>query len=157
MLAHSGGLMADVLRQRPNDLAQGGADRIVGVRGCVAAIEHGHDQAKRLGGAEHQRRQPDPAAEPVAPVGSPGRLHRDVGLPQDREVAARGPFGYAQLPCELAGGDAGLGLQQLEGPERSPGGAQVGFHGSSLIRNPIVRNRLYRRAAGKPVSHREGS
>jgi len=68
------------------------------------------------------------------------------GLAQDRDVAARGPFGHVQLRGELAAGDAGLGLQQLEGPERPPGGAQVGFHDSRLIGNPIVRNRIYRRA-----------
>jgi len=68
MPADGGGLPADVLRQHPDDLAQGGADRIVGVCGCVAAVEHGHDQAKRLGGAEHQRRQPDAPAETVAAI-----------------------------------------------------------------------------------------
>jgi hypothetical protein len=55
-----------------------------------------------------------PPAEPVAAIGSPGRLHRDTGLAQDRDVAARGPFGHLQLRRELAGGDAGLGLQQLQ-------------------------------------------
>jgi pimeloyl-ACP methyl ester carboxylesterase len=44
MPAHGGGRPADVLRQRPDDLAQGGADRVVGVRGGVAAVEHGHDR-----------------------------------------------------------------------------------------------------------------
>ena len=145
MPADGGGRPADVLRQRPDDLAQGGADRIGGVRGCVAAVEHGHDQAKRLGGAEHQRRQPDAPAEPVTAVGSPGGLHGDAGLAQDRDVAARGASGHAELRCELGGGDAGLGLQQFEGLERPPGGAEAGFHVSRVIRNPIVRNRIYRR------------
>jgi len=130
----------------PDDLAEGGADRIVGVCGCVAAVEHGHDQAKGLGRGEHQRRQPDAAASPVAAVGPPGGLHRDAGLAQDRDVAARGALGHAELRRELAGGDAGLALQQLEGPERAASGTQFGFHHSRLIRNPIVRNRIYRRA-----------
>jgi len=140
MLAHDGGLPADVLGQRPHDLAQGGTDRIVGIRGSMAAIEHGHDQAQRFGGTEHQRRQPEAPADSVAAVAPPDRLHGDAGLAQDRDVAACGPFGNIQLHPELGGGDAGLGLQQLESPQRSPGGTQVGFHGSRLIRNPIVRN-----------------
>ena len=115
MPAHGSGLPADVLWQRPDDLAQGGTDRIVGIRGCVAAIEHGHDEAERLGGTEYQRRQPDATADPVAAVGPAGRLHGDAGLAQNRDVAACGPFGHVQLHRELAGGDAGLGLQQLKG------------------------------------------
>jgi len=109
--AHGRGLLADVLRQRPDELAQGGADRVVGVRGRVAAVKHGHDQAERLGGAEHQRRQPDAPPDPVTAIGSAGRLHRDFGFTQDLDVAARGPFGHAKLGGELAAGDAGLGLQ----------------------------------------------
>src|SRR3984957_1788004 len=143
MPAHGSGLMADVLRQGPDDLAERGADRIVGIRGGVAAVEHGHDQAEGLGGAEQQRRAPGGAAEPVAAEGSGGRLHGDLGLAQDRDVAARGAFGHAQLGRHLGGGDAGLRLQQLEGPERPRGGAQVGFHPSRLIRKLIVRNRAY--------------
>ena len=151
MSPDGGGLPADdVLRKRPDDLAQGGADRIVGVRGRMAAVEHGHDQAKRLGGAEHQWRQPDAPAEPVAAIWSPGRLHGDVGLAQDRDVAARGSFGHVQLRRELAAGDARLGLQQLQGPKRPPGGAQVGFHESRVIRNLIVRNRSYPREQETP-------
>jgi len=140
MLAHSGGLPTDVLRQRPDDLAQGGADRIVGIRGGVAAVEHGHDQAKRLCGAEYQGRQPDAPADPVAAVGPPGRLHGDVSLAQDRDIAARGAFGHAEVRRKLGGGDAGLGLQQLEGSKRPPGRAQAGLHDNRVIRKPIVRN-----------------
>src|SRR5690348_10441563 len=152
---HGRGRPADILGQRPDDLSQGGADRIIGVRGRVAAVEHGHDQAKRLGGGEHQRRQPDAAANPVAAVGSPGRVHGDAGLAQDRDVAARGPFGHLQLCRELAAGDAGLGLQQLEGPKRPRGGAQVNFHNSRLIRKLIVRNRLYRRGLRESTGYAE--
>jgi hypothetical protein len=144
------GRSADILRQRPDDLAEGGTDRIVGVGGCVAAVEHGHDQAKRLGGAEHQRRQPEATADSVAAVGPPGRLHGDIGLAQDRDVAARGAFSHAELCRKLGGGHARLGLQQLEGPECPRGGAEAGFHETRLIRNPIVRNRIYRRGQGRP-------
>jgi len=139
--AHGGGLPADVLRQRPDDLAQGGADRIGTVRGRVAGVEHGHDQAKRFRGAEHQRREPEATADPVAAVGPPGGLHGDVSLAQDRDVAPRGTFGHAQLRRKPAGGDAGLGLQLLEGAERPPGGTGAGFHEHRLIRKPIARNR----------------
>jgi hypothetical protein len=111
----------------------------------VAAIEHGHDQAKRLGGGEHQRRQPDAPAEPVAAVGPPARFDGDAGLAQDRDVAARGALGHVELRRELGAGDAGLGLQQLEGPKCPRGGAQVGIQDSRLIRKPIVRNCIYRR------------
>src|ERR1700722_10800136 len=163
MPAHGGGRPADVLRQRPDDLAQGGADRVVGVRGGVTAVERRHDQAKRLGGGEHQRRQPDAPADPVAAVGTRERLHGDAGLTQDCHVAARGPVGYAQ-PCrELAGSDAGLGLQQLQDPERSSGGTQVGLHVSRLTRKPIVRDWGYRRRqsradhAGQPCQSEKGT
>src|ERR1700753_401180 len=77
-----------------------------------------------------RRRHPQPAANRVASVRSPGRIHRDAGLAQDRDVAARGPLGHLQLRRELAAGDAGLVLQQLEGPQGPPGGAQVGVHTS---------------------------
>src|SRR6266700_1168422 len=154
--AHGGGRPADVLGQRPDDLAQGGADRVAGVRGGVAAVEDGHDQAKRLGGGEDQRRQPDAAAEPVAAVGSPGGLHGDIGLAQARAVAARGPFGHIQLRRELGGGDAGLGLQQLQHPQCPRGGAQAGFHHSRLIRNLIVRNCTYRRLGRTTPAGRTG-
>jgi hypothetical protein len=56
----------------------------------------------------------------------------------------------AELRRELAAGDAGLGLQQLQGPKRPPGAAQVCFHHGKLIRNPMVRNRIYRRGQGSP-------
>jgi pimeloyl-ACP methyl ester carboxylesterase len=56
----------------------------------------------------------------------------------------------AGLRRELAAGDAGLGLQQLQGPRRPPGGAQVCFPHGRLIKNPIVRNRIYRRGRGSP-------
>ncbi len=46
---------------------------------------------------------------------------------KDRDVAARGAFGHAELRCELGGGDAGLGLQQFEGPKRPPGGLRPAF------------------------------
>jgi len=56
VLPHDGGLPSDGLRQRPDDLAQG-------------------------------------------------------GFAQDRDIAARGAFGHAELRRKLGGGGAGLGLQ----------------------------------------------
>jgi hypothetical protein len=55
-----------------------GADGIVSVRGGMVAVEHSHDQAERLGGAEEQRRQPDASADPVAAVAPASRLDGDV-------------------------------------------------------------------------------
>ena len=142
---HDRGLPANVLRQHPDDLAQGRANWIVGVRGGMAAVQHGHDQAKRLGGGEQKRRQPQAAAQPVATVGSPVRFHRDARLAQDGHVAPGRSLGHVQLLRQPGPGDAGLSLQQLEDPQRSPGWAEVGFHSTRLIRKRIVRNGLYRR------------
>ena len=59
------------------------ADRVVAL-GAAARLQHRHRQAERLGGGEHQRRQPQPAADPVAAVRAADRLDRDAGLAQDR-------------------------------------------------------------------------
>jgi hypothetical protein len=144
--AHGRGLTADVLGQHPDDLAEGRADGIISVGRRVAAVKHRHDQAKGFGRGEHERRQPDPPAEAVAAVGPADGLHRDAGLAQDRDVAARRPLGHVQLRRQLITGDAGLGLQQFQDAKRPAGGTQVSFHASRLIRNPIVRNDLYGRA-----------
>ena len=48
-------------------------------------------------GAEHQRRQPDAAADPVTAVRPADRLDRDAGLAQDPDVAPGGPLGDAEL------------------------------------------------------------
>lgn len=97
MLSQRGRLAADVLGQGPDDLAQSSTDRVVGVGvgGGRLAVEHRHDQAKGLGLGEDDRRKPRPPPEPVPAVGAPGRLHRDAGLAEDRDVAARGAFGDA--------------------------------------------------------------
>jgi hypothetical protein len=50
MLAHGGGLPADVLGQRPDDLAQGGTDRVVGLaqnRDVAVRGPSGHVQLRR--------------------------------------------------------------------------------------------------------------
>ena len=96
-------------------------DRVVGVGRGVVAVEHRHHQAERLGLAEHQRRHPQPAAEPVAAVGTADRLDRDPGLAQDRDVAAGGAVGDAEPLAEPVGADAGRALDQLERQQR-PGG-----------------------------------
>jgi len=54
---------------------------------------------------------PDAPAEAVAAVRPRGRLDRDVGLAQDRDIPARGAVGHPELRGELGSGDAGLGLQ----------------------------------------------
>ncbi|WP_030920635.1 hypothetical protein [Streptosporangium amethystogenes] len=55
MLAQRRRLPSDVLRQGPDDLAQGGADEVADVGGRRLAVEHHHDQAKRLGLGEGDR------------------------------------------------------------------------------------------------------
>ena len=112
------GLRGHRLRQRPDDLAERAADRVGRVAGVVVAVEHGHDQAERLGGAEHQRRQPQAAADPVAAVRPADRLDRDAGLAQDGDVAAGGPLRDAELVGEPVRGDARAALHQLEGQQR---------------------------------------
>ena len=82
------GLRGDGLGERPDDLAERAARGIGGVRGLVVAVEHRHDQGQRLGRLEHQRRQPQPAADAVAAVGAAFGLQRYAGLAQDRDVAA---------------------------------------------------------------------
>ena len=46
------------LGQRPDDLAERAADRVIEVVGVAVRVQRGHHQAERLVGAEHQRRQP---------------------------------------------------------------------------------------------------
>lgn len=98
----------------PDDLAQRGADQAGGIARVVMTVEHGHDQAECLCGAEHQRRQPQAPADTVAAVGAPHRLDRDASLAQDRDVPAGGAVGDAELAGEPVGSDAGVVLQQLE-------------------------------------------
>ena len=54
--------------QRPDQLAESGAHRVLRIGGGVLPVEDGHHQAERLGGGEHQRRQAKPATDPVAAV-----------------------------------------------------------------------------------------
>jgi hypothetical protein len=122
------GLRGHRLREGPDDLAQRAADRVGGIARVVMAVEHGHDQAESLGGGEHQRREPQAAADPVAAVGPADRFDRDAGLAQDADVPAGGPVRDAELAGQPAGGDARAALDQLEG-EQGPGrGTRVGVH-----------------------------
>ena len=101
-LPHRGRLPRDVGRQHPQDLAERGAHRVVGVGDRVLGVEGGHHQPERLGRREDQRRQPEPAPQRVAAVGTARGLDRDVGLAQDRDVAPRGALGDAEALGELA-------------------------------------------------------
>ena len=132
------------LRECPHDLAQRAADQAGRIARVVMAVEHGHDQAESLGGGEHQRRQPQAAADPVAAVGPADRLDRDAGLAQDADVPAGGPLGDAELAGEPVGGDARAALDQLEGQQRPCRGARVGLHRVSPIRKQDVRTSLAR-------------
>ena len=60
------------------------------------AVERGHHQAERLGGAEAQRRQPQRAGDPVAAVLPTTAVDVDARRPEDRDVAARGAVGDAE-------------------------------------------------------------
>ncbi len=124
VLAHRRRLPPDVGREGADDLAEPGPDGVLVVRGGVPAVEDRHHEAERLGGAEHQGRQPHPAAEPVAAVGPAHRLDRDAGLAQDRDVAAGGPVGDAESLGELVGGAARSVLQDLQGPQGPRGRAR---------------------------------
>ena len=103
----------------------------------MVAVEHGHDQAEGLGGAEHQRRQPQATADAVAAVGPTDGLDRDAGLAEDADVAPGGPLRDAELVGEPVGGDAGAALDQFEGQQRPCRGARVGLH-KHLRLNPEV-------------------
>ncbi len=89
------------------------------------AVQHGHDQAESLGGAERQGRKPQTPADAVATIRTADGLDRDAGLPQDGDVPARGTVGDAEFAGQPVAGDAGVVLQQLQAPQRASGG--VGF------------------------------
>lgn len=87
------------------------------------------------------------APEPVPAVAAPGRLDGDARLPEDPDVATRGPLRDTQALGEFVGRRAGAGLEDLEDTQSSCGGAEVGRHTSSLEggepdRKQIVRNSL---------------
>ena len=124
-LAQGDRLPGDVGRQHPQDLPERRADRVVGIGDRVLGVERRHHQAERLRRAEHQWRQAQPAAQPVATVGAARRLHRDVGLAQDRDVAPRGPLGDAEALGELGGRDPGAALEDVQRPERPCGRADL--------------------------------
>ena len=128
------GLGRDRLRQRPDDLAERAADRVGGIARVVVAVEHGHHQAEGLGGAEHQRRQAQAAADPVAAVRSAHRLDRDAGLAQDADVPPGGPLRDAELVGEPVRGDPGAALDQLEGQQGPRRRAGTSVHIAPLIR-----------------------
>lgn len=140
-------LPGDVHRQCPDDLAQGRADEVVDVGGCRLVVEHRHDQTECLGLGERHRRQPRPCFEPVPAVGTPGRLDGDARLAEDADVTTGGPLGYTQPLGEVVGRAAGPGLEDLQGTQRSRGGADVAcrtgrLSGYLLNQKQIVRNGL---------------
>ena len=117
-LADGLGLSGHRRRKHPHDLAERAADRVGGVARVVVAVEHGHHQAEGLGGAEHQGREPEPAARAVAAVAPTDRLDRDAGLAQDGDVPPGRPFRDPERVGEPVRGDARAALDQLEGQQR---------------------------------------
>ena len=103
------------------------------------AVEHRHDQAKRLGLGEDDRRQPRPAPKPVPPMGAAGRLDGDAGFAEDPDVTARGPLGDTQPSGQFAGCRAGAALKDLESTQGPCGGAEVGRHTGRLDGHGINR------------------
>ena len=112
-------------REDPDHLPDGAADRVVAGGGAVR-LEDGHHQAHRLGGGEHQRRQPQTPADPVAAVGTALGLDRDLGLAQDRDVPPGGPLADAQPGTEALGVDPRAGLDRLQRAQRPAGGLVSG-------------------------------
>src|SRR5215472_2065483 len=90
-------LGGDRLGKGPHYLAERAADRVGWVAGIVMAIEHSHDQAKSLGSGEHQRSQPQAAADVITPVGTAHRLDRYVDLAEYADIAPGGPVGDTEL------------------------------------------------------------
>ena len=87
------------------------------------------------GRGEHQRRQPDPAADPVAAVLPPRRLHRDAGVAQVADVAADRPVGHPEPVGELLAADAGGVLHHLQHQQR-PGRRRGLVHEDTLRHVP---------------------
>jgi hypothetical protein len=100
----------------------------------MVAVEHGHDQAEGLGGAEHQGREPQAAADAVAAEGTTDGLDRDAGLAEDADVPPDRPLRDAQLVGEPVRGDARAALEQFQRQQRPCRGARVELH--KIPRNP---------------------
>ena len=106
------------LRKRPNDLGECPAHQVPGVSRVTMSLQHRHDQPHRLGGAEHERGQPQPAPGPVTPVRAADRLDRQLRLPQDRDVTPRGPVRHAEPVAQLLRGNPRVPLDNLQRHQR---------------------------------------
>lgn len=120
--------LGDLLGEDAQDLGEGRADRLGRVGRTPVSLEHGHDEAERLGGREHQRRESQASADAVAAVRAGDRLDGQVGLAEDGDVAAGGALGDAQVVAEPLRGDAGAVLDGFEGEERPRRGTRVVPH-----------------------------
>jgi hypothetical protein len=120
------------LRECPDDLAERGADIARRIAGVVMAVKHRHDQPEGLVGTEHQRREPQAAADAVAAVGPTDRLDRDAGLAQNRDVPPGGPLGDPELVGEPVRGDSRAALDEFERQQRSRRRADFWVHGGAL-------------------------
>jgi hypothetical protein len=103
------------------DLGQRAAHRVRRARHLPVAFQDGHDQAHRLSGSEHQRREPQATPHPMAPMGTADRLDRKIGLPQDRDVATDSPFCNPK-PFPSLRRDAGAVLDRLQYQQCPRGG-----------------------------------
>jgi hypothetical protein len=115
-------------RQHPDDLGQGGAHQVGRVGGALVPFEHGHDQARRLRGAERERRQPHPPSDLVAAVRPADRLDGQPRLAQDRDVAPGGALGDPKPVAETLRADARRVLDRLKSEQRPRRRAQLMGH-----------------------------
>ena len=123
------GLRGHRLRQGPHDLAQRAADGVLRVAGVVVAVEHCHDQAEGLGGAERQGRKPQAAADAVTAVRAAEGLDGDACLAEDDDVPPRRALGHAELVGDPFRRDARAALDELQGEQRPCRGARVRLQG----------------------------
>jgi hypothetical protein len=96
------------------------------------------DHRHRLVVGEHQRRQLEAGAQPIATVPAAVGGDRDAELGQGAGIPPDGPFVDAEARGEVGAGEPVVGLEQLEQGEDAGGGmGHAPF--SSLIRTEVAR------------------
>ncbi len=131
------GPASGLLRQHPQDLGEQRCLGSVGPKAVLGGLHDRHHEPQRLGGGEHQRREPEPAPHRMGSQRQCGLLTdwTQVRLPQDRDVAAGGPFEFRAGPrsgCAVMPGCSGY----AERDKRPRGRAHV-----ALIHTPSPYSR----------------